>query len=82
MKTRHVFHRKHQKEFLLWEQLCLHGIEACYPHIRVQSINPRARKSKPYFPGYLFARVELIQGRQLSVEMPVGQIDLIQRFQS
>jgi transcriptional antiterminator RfaH len=30
-----------------------------YPRLRVNPVNPRARKVKPYFPGYLFVRVDL-----------------------
>jgi transcriptional antiterminator RfaH len=58
MKNWHVVHSKPQKEILLWEQLCLRDIETYYPRIRVQTVNPRARGIKPYFPGYLFIRVD------------------------
>jgi transcriptional antiterminator RfaH len=34
-------------------------MEVFYPRIRVKPINPRARKIRPYFPGYLFARADL-----------------------
>ena len=30
-----------------------------YPRIRVQPVNPRARKIKPYFPGYLFVQADI-----------------------
>ncbi len=50
---------KPMKETLLSTQLCLHQVESYYPCIRVQSVNPRARKIKPFFPGYVFGRMDL-----------------------
>jgi transcriptional antiterminator RfaH len=54
MKIWNVVQSKPQKEALLCEQLCLRRIETYYPRIRIQPVNPRAHKIKPYFPGYLF----------------------------
>ena len=45
---------KPMKESLLYEQLKLRAIECYYPFIRVQPVNPRARKVRAYFPGYVF----------------------------
>ncbi|MEW6403009.1 MAG: transcription termination/antitermination NusG family protein [Chloroflexota bacterium] len=55
----YALHSKPMKEDLLWEQLSLHQIESYYPRIRVKPVNPRSRKIKPYFPGYVFACVDL-----------------------
>ncbi len=55
----YVLQSKPQKENLLYEQLCLREIKAYYPCIRVKPVNPRARKIKSYFPGYLFVHVDL-----------------------
>jgi transcriptional antiterminator RfaH len=52
---------KPNKEHLLCTQLDLHGIEVFYPRMQVIPINPRARRIRPYFPGYVFARVDLNQ---------------------
>lgn len=57
----YVLHSKPNKEALLWEQLLTREIETFYPRIRVQAVNPRARKVRPYFPGYLFVHVNLDQ---------------------
>lgn len=46
------------KEQLLCKQIESLGIEAFYPKIKVKPVNPRARKIRPYFPGYLFIRTE------------------------
>ena len=55
----YVMHSKPRKEAFLCEQLIVHDIEAYLPSIRVNPVNPRARKMQPYFPGYLFIHVDL-----------------------
>ena len=50
---------KPQKEDFLWQQLHVREIEAYLPRIRVMTVNPRARKIRPYFPGYIFVHVDL-----------------------
>jgi hypothetical protein len=50
---------KARKEDAVWQQLRDQGIEHYYPRVRAHPVNPRARKIKPYFPGYLFIRVDL-----------------------
>lgn len=55
----YVLQSKPQKESFLNEQLCLRQIETYYPHVKVNPANSRSRKSKPYFPGYLFIQVDL-----------------------
>ena len=55
----YVLHSKPNKEELLWEQLSLRQVETFYPRIRVQTVNPRARKVKAYFPGYVFVHLDL-----------------------
>ncbi len=47
------------KEELLFHQVGARGFESYYPRIRVQPVNPRSRKIRPYFPGYMFVRVDL-----------------------
>ena len=55
----YVLHSKPHKEEMLAEQLELCRIETFAPRIRVQVINPRARKIRAYFPGYIFVRADL-----------------------
>ena len=55
----YVLHSKPHKEEMLAEQLELRKIEAFAPRIRVQVVNPRARKVRPYFPGYIFVHADL-----------------------
>jgi transcription antitermination factor NusG len=55
----YVLRSKPNKEDFFWGQLLAHQIEVYYPRIRVKTVNPRARKVKSYFPGYLFVHVDL-----------------------
>jgi transcriptional antiterminator RfaH len=55
----YTIHSHPNKEDLLWEQVLALGFESFYPRIRVHPTNPRARKIKAYFPGYLFVRADL-----------------------
>lgn len=50
---------KPRKEDIVWQQIRSQEIEHYYPRVRVHPVNPRARKVKPYFPGYLFIRTDL-----------------------
>ena len=50
---------KPRKEEVVWRQVHTRGIEIFYPRLRVQPVNPRARKQKPYFPGYMFVQVDI-----------------------
>jgi len=50
---------KPRKEEIVWRQVLSHGYETFYPRLRVQPVNPRSRKVRPYFPGYLFVHVDL-----------------------
>lgn len=55
----YVLRSKPRKENVVWEQVCAKKIEGYYPRIRVNPVNPRSRKIRPYFPGYLFVHVDL-----------------------
>jgi len=57
----YVIHSKPNNEILLWEQLTRRQLEAFFPCIPVKPINPRARKTRPFFPGYVFVRLDLSQ---------------------
>lgn len=52
---------KPHKEGLLWQEVYARNFEVFYPRLKVQPVNPRSRKVRPYFPGYLFVHVSLDQ---------------------
>jgi transcription antitermination factor NusG len=55
----YVMHSKPNKENFLCQQLAFHQLEYFYPFLRVDPVNPRSRKIRPYFPGYLFVNLDL-----------------------
>ena len=55
----YALHSHPNKEELLWQQLLSREVESFYPRIPANPVNPRARKIKPYFPGYLFVNADL-----------------------
>lgn len=73
----YVLRSKPRKEDFLFSQLCVQDIEAFYPKIRVQPVNPRARKSKPLFPGYLFIHVDLEQETLSKLKWMPGAIGVV-----
>jgi transcription elongation factor/antiterminator RfaH len=50
---------KPRKEDIVWKQVREQGHEIFYPRLRIHPVNPRSRKIVPYFPGYLFVRIDL-----------------------
>ena len=67
---------KPNKEDLLWSQLQIREVETFYPRVRVQTVNPRARKIRPYFPGYVFVRADLEQVNSSSLQWTPGAVGL------
>ena len=68
---------KPRKEDLLCEQLRMREIEIFFPRIRVQPVNPRSRKFRPYFPGYVFACVDLDHVGRSMLDWTPGAIGLV-----
>jgi transcriptional antiterminator RfaH len=58
-KNWYAMRSKPRREDSVWKQMLGHGFETYYPRIRVHPINPRSKKIRAYFPGYLFVRVDL-----------------------
>ena len=50
---------KPRKEEVLWQQLLAREVDVFFPRLKVNPVNPRSRKLRPYFPGYLFVQVDL-----------------------
>jgi transcriptional antiterminator RfaH len=55
----YVLHSKPCKEEFLLGQLKSNGFESYCPFVHVVTVNPRARKMRPYFPGYVFLHADL-----------------------
>ncbi len=50
---------KPNREEALWREAGARGFHVYYPTQRVHPVNPRARKTRPYFPGYMFVRADI-----------------------
>jgi len=62
---------KPRKEDVVWRQVQQKGADVFFPRLRVNPVNPRAKKIRPYFPGYIFVKVDLDEsGRSLFRWMP------------
>lgn len=68
---------KPNKEDFLARQLEAYGIKVFYPRLRVSPANPRARKNRPYFPGYLFAHVDLEITGASTLQWMAGAANLV-----
>ena len=55
----HVLSVKPHKERSVYGYLNNEGIVAYNPVYRVNPVNPRARKERPFFPGYMFVNINL-----------------------
>ena len=68
---------KPNKEAFLSGQLRAYGLEVFYPVLNVKPVNPRSRKIRPYFPGYLFVRVDLDTISVSDLRWTPGASDLV-----
>ena len=58
-KAWYALRTKPHKEQFVQRQAEGLSVEAYYPYLRANPVNPRAASVKPYFPGYLFVRADL-----------------------
>jgi len=55
----YVIRSKPHRERFLHDQLSGQGLEVFFPAVRVHPVNPRSARERAYFPGYLFAHLDL-----------------------
>jgi transcriptional antiterminator RfaH len=68
---------KPNKEEFLAGQLRGYGVEVYFPALRVKPVNPRAKKIRPYFPNYLFVRVDLDEVNMSDLQWMPGASGLV-----
>jgi transcription antitermination factor NusG len=73
----YVIRSKPRKEEFLAEQMQMRKIEIFNPRIRIQTVNPRARKVKPYFPGYVFVHLDLERTDKFLMQYLPGTAGLV-----
>jgi transcriptional antiterminator RfaH len=55
----YTYHSHPHKEDMLAHQIECHDMQCYYPRLTVTPVNPRSRRIRPYFPGYLFVYTDL-----------------------
>jgi transcription antitermination factor NusG len=74
----YVLYSKPNKEEFLRQQLIHKHVEHFYPCVAVTPVNPRSRKIRPYFPGYLFVNLDLDEINQSpSLQWMPGAVGLV-----
>jgi transcriptional antiterminator RfaH len=73
----YVLHSKPHKELFLAGELIARNFEAFCPVLYIKPVNPRSRKIKPYFPGYLFVNLDLQNTNLSSLSWIPGSIGLV-----
>ncbi len=67
-------HRESQVESYLRSQ----GILTYFPTFDVHPVNPRSSRLRPYFPGYIFARVDLEEIGISAINWIPGAVGIVQ----
>lgn len=74
----YALHVKPHKEPSVYQLLCSKGFDAYYPVLKVTPVNPRARKERPFFPGYMFVKVNLVETGADTLRWTEGTYGLVQ----
>ena len=70
----YVLRSKPRKEMALSQYAASQGHRVYFPCLPANPVNPRAAKSRPYFPGYLFVHADLqVVGESTFHWMPLSQ---------
>ena len=73
----HVMRSKPNREEFLARELESRDVEVFYPRLVANPVNPRARRFKSYFPGYLFIQVDLEKINASAFERVPGAANLV-----
>ena len=73
----YVLRSKPNREEFLEEQLISRNFEVYYPCLQVKPVNPRSRKQKPYFPGYLFVHSDVDSNGIANLERIPGAANVV-----
>lgn len=68
---------KPNKEDFLARQFEAQGVQVYCPRIRVRVVNPRARKFRSYFPGYIFVQADLDEISRSTLQWLPGAAGLV-----
>jgi transcriptional antiterminator RfaH len=76
-KQWYVLRSKPNKESFLAGQLESRNVDYYVPLLKVRPANPRCRKIKPYFPGYIFVHTDLSINNSVLFERIPGAMGLV-----
>ncbi len=74
----YALHVKPHKERSVHEHIEAEQIDVFYPRLNVKPVNPRARRERPFFPGYMFVRLDLNQLGTNALRWTEGTHGLVQ----
>jgi len=78
MEHWYVLHAKPHKERQVADYLRQRRVEVFLPLVRVNPVNPRAARVRPYFPGYLFVKIDLAQAGMAALQWTPGLRGVVQ----
>ena len=73
----YVLRIKPHKERVVYRQLRAKDVDVYFPAVKVEPVNPRASKVRPYFPGYMFVRIDLAQEGENVLRWTPGTTGLV-----
>jgi len=74
----YALHVKPHKEPLVYQLMQTLDFEVYYPVLKVTPVNPRSRKERPFFPGYMFVSVDLDKTGADALRWTEGTYGLVQ----
>jgi transcription elongation factor/antiterminator RfaH len=74
----YVLHVKPHKERAVTRLLQAREVDVYFPVLKVKPVNPRSRKERPFFPGYLFVQIDLADQKAGSLQWVEGTHGLVQ----
>ena len=74
----YALHVKPHKERPVSDLLEANGFRVYYPAYRIKPVNPRAKKERPFFPGYLFVFIDLEESGANALHWTEGTHGLVQ----
>ena len=77
MDNWYVLNSKPHKERQVAEYLRGRGVQVYLPLVRVNPINPRASHERPYFPSYLFTKIDIEATGINAIQWAPGIKDLV-----